>query len=393
MQISEEILEKIKSQNDIVDVISERVRLKKAGRNFTGLCPFHNEKTPSFSVSQEKQIYKCFGCGEAGNVISFVMKDKNLPFIEAVKYLANRANIPLKLGNGEQSQSNRKKELLYKVNVEAAKFFFSNLMNNQNAKEYFLNRGIKEETIKKYNETLENARKTYQEQLEKKEITQKQYDKKMASLVDISTLPKCGEFSVTDSGYEGIWTTIFVKPLAWLILKIGGLVKNYGVSVVIITILIRLCMYPITKKTALQSERMNEVKPELERLEKKYKNKTDQQSMVMKSQETMLLYKKYGINPISGCVFAFIQIPLFFAFYEALNRLPAIFEGKFLGLELGTTAGTAILNGKVYYLLVVVLVVLDGFVLFPLDPPPLGLFPLDPPCPYLPGSQLHPSNT
>ena len=150
MQISEEILEKIKSQNDIVDVISERVRLKKAGRNFTGLCPFHNEKTPSFSVSQEKQIYKCFGCGEAGNVISFVMKDKNLPFIEAVKYLANRANIPLKLGNGEQSQSNRKKELLYKVNVEAAKFFFSNLMNNQNAKEYFLNRGIKEETIKKF---------------------------------------------------------------------------------------------------------------------------------------------------------------------------------------------------------------------------------------------------
>lgn len=150
MQISEEILEKIKSQNDIVDVISERVRLKKAGRNFTGLCPFHNEKTPSFSVSQEKQIYKCFGCGEAGNVISFVMKDKNLPFIEAVKYLANRANIPLKLGNGEQSQSNRKKELLYKVNVEAAKFFFSNLMNNQNVKEYFLNRGIKEETIKKF---------------------------------------------------------------------------------------------------------------------------------------------------------------------------------------------------------------------------------------------------
>ncbi|MDU2489425.1 MAG: DNA primase [Clostridium celatum] len=150
MQISEEILEKIKSQNDIVDVISERVRLKKAGRNFTGLCPFHNEKTPSFSVSQEKQIYKCFGCGEAGNVISFVMKEKNLPFIEAVKYLANRANIPLEMNNGEKSQSAKKKDLLYRINVEAAKFFFSNLMNNQNAKEYFLNRGIKEETIKKF---------------------------------------------------------------------------------------------------------------------------------------------------------------------------------------------------------------------------------------------------
>ncbi len=150
MQISEEILEKIKSQNDIVDVISERVRLRKSGRNFTGLCPFHNEKTPSFSVSQEKQIYKCFGCGEAGNVISFVMKDKNLPFVEAVKYLANRANIPLEMHNGEKSKSAKKKDLLYRVNVEAAKFFFSNLMNNQNAKEYFLNRGIKEETIKKF---------------------------------------------------------------------------------------------------------------------------------------------------------------------------------------------------------------------------------------------------
>ena len=150
MQISEEILEKIKSQNDIVDVISERVRLRKSGRNFTGLCPFHNEKTPSFSVSQEKQIYKCFGCGEAGNVISFVMKEKNLPFIEAVKYLANRANIPLEMNNGEKSKSAKKMDLLYRVNVEAAKFFFSNLMNNQNAKEYFLNRGIKEETIKKF---------------------------------------------------------------------------------------------------------------------------------------------------------------------------------------------------------------------------------------------------
>lgn len=150
MQISEEILEKIKSQNDIVDVISERVRLRKSGRNFTGLCPFHNEKTPSFSVSQEKQIYKCFGCGEAGNVISFVMKEKDLPFIEAVKYLANRANIPLEMNNGEKSKSAKKKDLLYRVNVEAAKFFFSNLMNNQNAKEYFLNRGIKEETIKKF---------------------------------------------------------------------------------------------------------------------------------------------------------------------------------------------------------------------------------------------------
>ena len=150
MQISEEILEKIKDANDIVDVISEKVRLKKAGRNFSGLCPFHNEKTPSFSVSQEKQIYKCFGCGEAGNVITFVMKDKNLPFIDAVKYLANRANISIQIGNMKDNRLVKKKELLWNVNLEAGKYFFANLMRNEEAKEYFINRGIKEETIKKF---------------------------------------------------------------------------------------------------------------------------------------------------------------------------------------------------------------------------------------------------
>lgn len=150
MQISEEILEKVKEQNDIVDVISERVRLKKSGRNFTGLCPFHNEKSPSFSVSQEKQIYKCFGCGEAGNVISFVMKDRNMVFLDAVKYLADRANISLGIESKEKNKNAERKEVLYKVNVEAAKFFFSNLMNTPSAKEYFLNRGIKEETIKRF---------------------------------------------------------------------------------------------------------------------------------------------------------------------------------------------------------------------------------------------------
>lgn len=150
MQISEEILEKVKEQNDIVDVISESVRLKRSGRNFSGLCPFHNEKTPSFSVSQDKQIYKCFGCGESGNVISFVMKNRNMPFVEAVKYLADRANIRIESEQGRISPTAKKREILYKVNVEAARFFYSNLKNTREAKEYFLNRGIKEETIKKF---------------------------------------------------------------------------------------------------------------------------------------------------------------------------------------------------------------------------------------------------
>ncbi|MGL4774060.1 MAG: DNA primase [Clostridium sp.] len=150
MRVSEELIERIKNENDIVDIISESVRLKRSGRNYSGLCPFHNEKSPSFSVSQDKQIYKCFGCGEAGNVITFVMKQKNMTFPEALKLLAEKANIPFDVGNGERSFVNEKKEMMYKANVEAGRFFFRSLLNNKTAKDYFLNRGIKEETIKRF---------------------------------------------------------------------------------------------------------------------------------------------------------------------------------------------------------------------------------------------------
>lgn len=150
MQITEEVIEKIKEQNDIVDIISESVRLKKAGKNYMGLCPFHNDKSPSFSVSTEKQIYKCFSCGEAGNVLTFIMKYKKLTFLEAAKYLADKANIPLQIEGQENSRVTKKKELLYKVNVDAARYYFANLQNVKTAKEYFLKRGMKEDTIKRF---------------------------------------------------------------------------------------------------------------------------------------------------------------------------------------------------------------------------------------------------
>ncbi|AGX42114.1 DNA primase [Clostridium saccharobutylicum] len=150
MQIPEEVIEKIKDQNDIVDIVSEHVRLKKSGRNYIGLCPFHNDKSPSLSVSQDKQIYKCFSCGEAGNVITFVMKYKKLTFLEAAKYLADKVNIPLQTSGQENNKISLKKELLYKVNVEAARYFFANLQRTKDAKEYFLKRGIKEEIIKRF---------------------------------------------------------------------------------------------------------------------------------------------------------------------------------------------------------------------------------------------------
>ena len=182
--------------------------------------------------------------------------------------------------------------------------------------------------------------------------------------VELDKLPKCSKFSVSSGGYEGIWTTIFVKPLAWFILFLGNLVKSYGLAVILTTILIRLIMYPVTRKTALQSENMKKAKPELEKLEKKYKNITTQEIQMQKTQEMMQIYKKYQISPFSGCLFAVLQIPLFFAFFEALNRLPAIFETKFLGYQLGTSPLTGLTNNQWQYLLIIVLVISTTFFSF-----------------------------
>lgn len=184
---------------------------------------------------------------------------------------------------------------------------------------------------------------------------------------DLSELPKCSELGLNNTKYDGIWTTIFVKPLAIIIVKIGQLAKNYGLSIIIITILIRLILYPITKKTAMQSENMKNAKPELDRLEKKYAGKTTQDDMMKKSQEMLYIYKKYNINPMTGCVFSLIQIPLFFAFFEAMNRLPAIFEENFLGLQLGTSPLIGMENGHYYYIILIILVTLATYFSFKLN--------------------------
>lgn len=150
MNITDEIIQKIKDSNDIVDIISESVRLKRSGRYYTGLCPFHHEKTPSFTVTPDKQIYKCFGCGEGGNVISFIMKTKNLDFHEAIKFLAEKANIQLE---SETPRSIKEREInsrLYKINVEAARFFYGKLRKNKQALNYFRGRGILDNTLTKF---------------------------------------------------------------------------------------------------------------------------------------------------------------------------------------------------------------------------------------------------
>ena len=214
-----------------------------------------------------------------------------------------------------------------------------------------------EELKENYEKVLEQKKLDYKEMYEKGEISKKDYQKKIKNILDIDKLPKCSSISVIQGGYETFWTSVFVKPLAWLIVNIGKLLGNqYGISIIIITILIRLVLFPVTFKSLKTSENIKKAQPKLNKIEKKYANKTDQESMMMKSNEMMAVYKEYKINPLSGCLMGFIQIPLFFAFYEALYRLPILFEGKFLGLHMGMTPLAALGEGYWYYLLLPVLV-------------------------------------
>lgn len=177
--------------------------------------------------------------------------------------------------------------------------------------------------------------------------------------VKLSDLPKCSAMKVYDKkAYNGLWVQLFVRPLAWVIINLGKLLGNYGVSVMVIGIIIRLIMMPFSAKTIKQQESLKKAQPELERIEKKYKDRTDQEAMMQKSQETLAIYKKYNVNPMSSCLVSFIQLPLFFAFLEAINRVPAIFENNFWKFQLGTTPLVGIKEGNYYYIILIVLIIL-----------------------------------
>lgn len=185
----------------------------------------------------------------------------------------------------------------------------------------------------------------------------KKYEKNME--IKLDNLTTCKNMKVYDKkAYNGLWVQIFVRPLAWLIIQFGMLVNNYGVSVMVIGLLIRLILMPFTAKSMKQTEMMKKAQPELAKLENKYKDKTDQQSMMNKSQETLMIYKKYNINPVSSCLIQFIQLPLFFAFLEAINRVPAIFENYFWKFQLGTTPLVGIKSGNFYYIILIILILL-----------------------------------
>ena len=212
---------------------------------------------------------------------------------------------------------------------------------------------LKEEYIKAIDKKSEDLLKKYEDG----DISKKKYDKERHNLLDLDKLPVCKNMSVIEGGYETFWTSIFVKPLAWFIIQVGNVLKNnYAIALILVTILIRLVLLPFTINSLRQSENLKKAQDKLNKLEKKYANKKDQNSMMMKSQEMMAIYKEYNINPFAGCLVSFLQIPLFFAFYEALNRLPVLFEGEFLGLHLGMTPLMGANTGAWYYLLLPVIV-------------------------------------
>lgn len=153
MRYSDEIIEEVKQSNDIVEVISQYVHLKRSGRNFFGLCPFHNEKSPSFSVSPDKQIFHCFGCGVGGNVITFIGKIEGIGFKESIEALAERANIQLPtIENNVDSKKEELKSKVYKINTFAAEYYHKRLYQKEakSAQEYIKKRKINNETLESF---------------------------------------------------------------------------------------------------------------------------------------------------------------------------------------------------------------------------------------------------
>ena len=150
---SDELIEEIRINNDIVDVVSEYVKLEKKGKNYFGLCPFHREKTPSFSVEPSKQIFYCFSCSKGGSVFQFISLAEKLDFVEAVRFLADRAKIQLPEGDDEeQIEKARQKQEIMKVNLLAARFFYEVLNSPQGeaARNYLIRRGLSEHTVRKF---------------------------------------------------------------------------------------------------------------------------------------------------------------------------------------------------------------------------------------------------
>ncbi len=224
MLYSDELVEEIRSRNDIVNVIGSYIRLQKKGSNYMGLCPFHNEKTPSFSVSGGKQMYHCFGCGVGGNVFTFIMEYENYSFIDALKLLADRAGVALpqqEYSEEAKRQSDLRSRLL-EVHKQAAKYFYYQLLSprGEAAKEYLSKRGLSQETIKQFGLGYSNK---YSDDLYKylKEIGYEDEFLKQSGLVSINE---------QKGGYDKFWNRVMfpIMDINHRVIAFGGRVMGEG---------------------------------------------------------------------------------------------------------------------------------------------------------------------
>ncbi len=183
--------------------------------------------------------------------------------------------------------------------------------------------------------------------------------------VPLEELSDCKDLKYYDSkNYNGLWVQLIVMPLAWLIIKIGNLVRKYGLSVMLVGLLIRIILLPFSRKAIKQSENMKKIQPEMQRLEKKYEGRNDQESQMLKSKEMMEIYKKNHVSPMGSCLVTFIQLPIFFGFLEAIYRIPAIFEGYLGAYQLGTTPLVGIKSGNYFYIILISLIMLTTYLSF-----------------------------
>lgn len=211
-----DIIEEIKSRSDIVKVISDYIKVQQSGINYKGLCPFHGEKTPSFYINTSKQIYKCFGCGEGGDVINFIMKIENLEFMDAVKLLAKDCGIEINTNMDEQSKIRMEKvKKIQDINTEAARYYFSNLIKEKNyGYEYLRRRGLDDKIIKKFG--LGYAPKAWTNLMEY--LISKGYDKE--------TLVECGLVTYKKDGNK--YYDRFINRVIFPIFDYRGNVIGFG---------------------------------------------------------------------------------------------------------------------------------------------------------------------
>ncbi len=179
--------------------------------------------------------------------------------------------------------------------------------------------------------------------------------------VDLNKLPKCNQFKPGSGAYEGLFNSILVKPLAYIIIKIAGLVNNYGLSIIIVTILVRLLLVPLMTKQLKQSEQMKHIQPDIKKIEKKYENKKDQESLMKKSMEINELYRKYNFNPFTSFLSSILSLVILLSFYEAILRIPAIYEDPFLVFDLASSAFVGLKLHNYWY---IILIILNGLITY-----------------------------